>query len=362
MDFLGLLSNLNDFISFVIKLRQHDHVSFLFNFIILPFIIWIIIWSFLNMLIYRLFNLEIAYFEERNKEKSKKILKNMILGRSFCPVCKKQLKWFHLIPLFSYIFLRWKCWFCWSKIPIRYFLIELFSGLWFIVLTLIYYYIHFNWYFIIFDTDSIYFYVLISLFILIFIIIYALIIYDILFLYLSNFLIYLWYLILFLISIITVFVMSSIWSWIFFILWLIIFILTSFLIFYSLNLIGKIYMWLRFWFKKISNYEFIGEWDFWAIIIIFYLIGYLYITKAFNAPWLVENYLFYILRNAIKTSWAIIILAAIISLVYYIIALIFDYKNETQKELENEDIYKWQTLPFLPWLMIWWILVLISII
>jgi len=48
---------------------------------------------------------------------------------SFCPNCKKPLKWYMNIPLFSYIFLRGKCAYCKKKINITYFIIELFTGL-----------------------------------------------------------------------------------------------------------------------------------------------------------------------------------------------------------------------------------------
>lgn len=44
--------------------------------------------------------------------------------RSFCPHCGNQLKWFHNIPLFSWLALRGKCGFCKEKISGRYPLIE----------------------------------------------------------------------------------------------------------------------------------------------------------------------------------------------------------------------------------------------
>ena len=47
--------------------------------------------------------------------------------RSFCPVCKNQLLWWHNIPLFSWILLRGKCHYCKAKIPFRYPLVELLS-------------------------------------------------------------------------------------------------------------------------------------------------------------------------------------------------------------------------------------------
>ncbi|MGI6524727.1 MAG: prepilin peptidase [Bdellovibrionota bacterium] len=49
--------------------------------------------------------------------------------RSFCPNCKNQLKWYHNIPLFSWIFLRGKCAYCHARIPFRYPLVEILSAL-----------------------------------------------------------------------------------------------------------------------------------------------------------------------------------------------------------------------------------------
>lgn len=69
-----------------------------------------IVGSFLNVLIYRL-PMEID-----------------IRGKSYCPNCKNYLRWYHNIPLFSFLFLRARCGFC--KVPIswRYFMVELLSA------------------------------------------------------------------------------------------------------------------------------------------------------------------------------------------------------------------------------------------
>lgn len=68
----------------------------------------------------------------------KKKEKGIILGHSKCPHCKKNLKWYDLIPLFSYIFLRGKCRLCKKKIEIRYFFLELITGLVFVAVFLKY--------------------------------------------------------------------------------------------------------------------------------------------------------------------------------------------------------------------------------
>ena len=49
--------------------------------------------------------------------------------RSFCPKCKNQLKWYHNIPILSWLFLKGKCSFCHEKISIQYPLIEFISAL-----------------------------------------------------------------------------------------------------------------------------------------------------------------------------------------------------------------------------------------
>lgn len=55
---------------------------------------------------------------------------------SFCPNCNHKLGFFELIPVLSYIFLRGKCKECGKHIRIRYFLLEILSGLTFLALAL----------------------------------------------------------------------------------------------------------------------------------------------------------------------------------------------------------------------------------
>ncbi|WML36046.1 prepilin peptidase [Clostridium sp. OS1-26] len=51
---------------------------------------------------------------------------------SHCTNCKKEIKWYDLIPIISYIFLRGKCRYCKEKIPIRYPMIEFTTALLFV--------------------------------------------------------------------------------------------------------------------------------------------------------------------------------------------------------------------------------------
>lgn len=56
--------------------------------------------------------------------------------RSYCPHCNHKLSFWDMIPLFSYIFLRGKCRYCKSKIRPRYFILELCSGIVFVLFAL----------------------------------------------------------------------------------------------------------------------------------------------------------------------------------------------------------------------------------
>jgi len=51
-----------------------------------------------------------------------------IRGRSGCPVCNHQLRWYELLPVLSYVLLLGKCSACRKKISLRYPIIELLCG------------------------------------------------------------------------------------------------------------------------------------------------------------------------------------------------------------------------------------------
>lgn len=80
--------------------------------------------SFLNVVIYRL-----------EKEES-------LSGRSYCPHCKHTLNWLDLVPLFSFFALGGKCRYCHEKISIQYPIVELLTG---IIFLLIFWSLGFNW-------------------------------------------------------------------------------------------------------------------------------------------------------------------------------------------------------------------------
>ena len=56
--------------------------------------------------------------------------------RSYCPKCNHKLSFWDMIPLFSYIFLGAKCRYCKEKIRPRYFILELCSGIVFVLFAL----------------------------------------------------------------------------------------------------------------------------------------------------------------------------------------------------------------------------------
>ena len=84
---------------------------------IFVFFFGLIVGSFLNCVIYRL-------------EEGKSFLK----GRSFCPDCKHTLSWQDLIPLLSFLILKGKCRYCKKPISIQYPLVELATGILFILI------------------------------------------------------------------------------------------------------------------------------------------------------------------------------------------------------------------------------------
>jgi leader peptidase (prepilin peptidase)/N-methyltransferase len=85
------------------------------------FVVGIVIGSFLNVVIYRV-----------PKELS------FAKGRSFCPHCQAQIKGYHNVPVFSYLWLRGKCADCGEPISIRYPLVELVTGLMAILIFAVY--------------------------------------------------------------------------------------------------------------------------------------------------------------------------------------------------------------------------------
>ncbi len=61
---------------------------------------------------------------------------DILIKHSYCPVCEEKLVLKDLIPIFSYIFLGGKCSHCGEKIKIRYLVLEVVSGVLFLLFIL----------------------------------------------------------------------------------------------------------------------------------------------------------------------------------------------------------------------------------
>ena len=58
------------------------------------------------------------------------VQESFIHGRSHCDFCQQTLRWYHEIPILSYLWLRGKCSFCQHPIAPGLFLVELAGGFW----------------------------------------------------------------------------------------------------------------------------------------------------------------------------------------------------------------------------------------
>src|SRR3990167_10603774 len=83
---------------------------------VIIFIFGTIVGSFLNVVILR-YNTGVSFFS----------------GRSFCPSCGKKLSWYELVPIVSFLALRGKCAGCGSKISWQYPLVEIATGILFLL-------------------------------------------------------------------------------------------------------------------------------------------------------------------------------------------------------------------------------------
>ena len=85
---------------------------FMFLMPIAVFILGLIIGSFLNCVIWRLYKKE-----------------SFLKGRSYCPECGHKLRWYDLVPVLSFVLLRGKCRYCKKPISWQYPLVEISTGL-----------------------------------------------------------------------------------------------------------------------------------------------------------------------------------------------------------------------------------------
>ena len=97
-----------------------------YSLIVLIFVFGTMIGSFLNVVIYRIPNGE-----------------SIVFPASKCQSCQTPLKWYHNIPIFSWLFLGGKCGFCKAPIAKQYPLVELLTGL---IFTALYFKLGLVWY------------------------------------------------------------------------------------------------------------------------------------------------------------------------------------------------------------------------
>lgn len=84
--------------------------------VLIVFILGLLVGSFLNVFILRLH-----------------VKQNFIKGRSHCPKCHKKISWFDNIPVISFILLQGKCRHCRKNISWQYPLVELSTGILFVI-------------------------------------------------------------------------------------------------------------------------------------------------------------------------------------------------------------------------------------
>ena len=78
---------------------------------IFVFLFGIVIGSFLNVCIYRI-----------------PLKESIVFPHSHCMTCGYQLRWYDLVPLFSFLFLRGRCRKCHTKLSLQYPLVEGMNG------------------------------------------------------------------------------------------------------------------------------------------------------------------------------------------------------------------------------------------
>lgn len=89
--------------------------------LLLRFLLGLAFGSFLNVVAFRYNPKKFAFSSK------------VIGGRSRCPNCRRDLTWYEIVPLISYIFLKARCRTCKARISCQYPLVEIISGILFVL-------------------------------------------------------------------------------------------------------------------------------------------------------------------------------------------------------------------------------------
>jgi len=100
------------------------------------FLFGLMVGSFLNCVIYRLEMRDKRGITSFSQGRPQRKAFGFLRGKSFCPYCKHTLYWQDLIPVFSFLFLRGKCRYCSKRISWQYPLVEIATGILFLLISL----------------------------------------------------------------------------------------------------------------------------------------------------------------------------------------------------------------------------------
>jgi len=276
---------------------------------LLLFIFWTIFWSFGSVLLWRL-----------QGDINKNTIKWILFGQSKCTSCWHVLWVKDLFPIFSWLFNRWNCRYCSSKISLLYPMIELLS--WFTFCLSYFLCIRYLWYNDIFDPNFILNFIFICFFNWVLVLF---LLSDILFFSLN---VWLW-----LLSLIIILLLQFIWLvWDFYIAF--IWALSFFLVFYGIYHFAKFYVRIRFWYKWV---EWFGEWDVMMAFWIWLIMPFVLVINSLNST----------IYNIVVISFIYLLLSSLIWIIFAWLSRVF---------------YRWKqgkSIPFLPAMIFaFWVILL----
>jgi len=109
-------------------------LTFRITFSLIIFVFGLGIGSFLNCVIYRMEMKSKEGITSFSQGRPRRKAFGFLRGKSFCPHCKHTLGWQDLVPIFSFLALKGKCRYCQKKISWQYPLVEIATGLLFLLI------------------------------------------------------------------------------------------------------------------------------------------------------------------------------------------------------------------------------------